>query len=1052
MMKSRLNLFFLGILTFMCLIPGMVVAQTMTVSGSVTDEDGGPLIAVTVSVQGTNQVVLTDAEGVYRLTGVNTGASIEFKYVGYATQVLTVNSTVMDVVMAIDSQELERVVVVGYGAQRKVTLTGAVANVGSKELLKSPAGSLGNALAGRLPGVQSVQYSGMPGADDPAILIRGVGSLNNSYPLVMVDGVERSFTQLDPNEVADISILKDASATAVFGVRGANGVILVTTKRGQEGKTSVSFTAQGGVQQITNFLEPANSYEYATAFNRAQKTDNPDLTDDKLKYSAEAIQHFRDRDMLMVYPDTNWFEYLMKNSAWQQQYNINVSGGSEFAKYFVSVGTFSQDGLFRTFNQSPEATFKYRRYNYRVNLDLNLSKYSTLNVGIGGRLSVRNSIGGGEGGEDGGQQGIFANEGLLNTGLPMSGYGLDDQGRRIVSDPNLVGEHGGDALGRIYQLGYTTRSLNVLNLDLQYQLKMDYVTPGLSFKVKGSYNSDYTAIKDREADAGANKSWMATIRDGEQVLIPRGDSWVVTPSESLEGGRNWYMEGSLNYERSFGKHNVTGLLLYNQSKTYYPWDSDGPAYRSIPKGYVGMVGRVTYNYDTRYLLDVNMGYNGSENFAPGKRYGRFPSASVGWIASSESFWEHIEPVVQYMKLRASIGRVGNDATQDKRFLYLPGTYSFFGGGNGGGFAPDRTTIFGTGNGLWMQGAKEVSQGNPNVTWETATKQNFGVDLAFLRSRLSLSVDVFFEDRRDILVSNATTVAGVTALQASFVNFGRVSNRGYEIVTRWEDKLGDFRYWISPTVTYAKNNIEFMAEVPQDEDYLYRTGHPVGQPFGYEFFEFYNPGVTEERYKAQYGVEMPNQIANIKAGDSIYVDLNGDGMVDAKDQHAIGYTDVPEYTGSLNLGLSYKGFDFSMLWIGATNTNRRLGAFYNPAFGTGNISMLNKWVYDNSWTAETAATATLPRISFTNRDHNARLSKVWLVDTSYARLKNVEIGYTFKIKQIPQVQSIRVYATGYNLLTFSKFKGNDPEARQGEWGVFIKYPLTRVYNFGVNVNF
>jgi TonB-linked SusC/RagA family outer membrane protein len=581
---------------------------------------------------------------------------------------------------------------------------------------------------------------------------------------------------------------------------------------------------------------------------------------------------------------------------------------------------------------------------------------------------------------------------------------------------------------------------------------MDYVTPGLSFKVKGSYNSDYTAIKDREIGAGSGVSYKATLIDGEQVFIKQGDSWPLPYEESFEGGRNWYMEGSFNYERAFGKHNVTALALYNQSKTYYPWDSDGPAYRSIPKGYVGMVGRVTYDYDTRYLLDMNVGYNGSENFASGKRYGLFPSVSAGWIPSNEKFWEPVKPFIQYLKLRASVGVVGNDATQEKRFLYLPGTYRFISGGNGGGFSPDRTIIFGTGNGLWMPGAQEVSQGNPNVTWEKATKQNFGIDISLLRERLSFNVDVFFEDRKDILRSNETSVAATTGLLPNFVNFGRVKNQGYEIVAKWTDKVGDFSYTISPTLTHAKNKIVYMAEVKQDEEYLYRTGHPVGQQFGYEFFEFYEPGVTETRYKEKYGVEMPDQITSVKAGDSIYVDLNGDGEVNAKDQHAIGYTDVPEYTASLNLSFSYKGFDLSMLWIGATNTNRRLEAFYSPAFGTGNSSMLNKWVYDNSWTAETAATATLPRISFANRDHNARVSRIWLVDTSYARLKNVEIGYTFKIKKLPQIQNIRVYATGYNLLTFSKFKGNDPEARQGEWGVFIKYPLTRVYNFGVNVNF
>lgn len=1026
--------------------PGVTFAQTLTVQGCVTDEQNEPLVGVSVQTKDKKIGTVTDIDGNYVLSGIRQGSVLVFTYVGYQPKEATAKSATLDVVMTESQELLDELVVIGYGQQRKVTMTGSVANVAGKELLKSPAASLGNALTGKLPGLQSVQYTGVPGADDPVIRIRGIGSFNSAEPLVLVDGVEREFSQIDPNEVQDISILKDASATAVFGVRGANGVILVTTRRGEIGKPTVSVSISAGLQQISRFLEPANSYEYATAYNHAQEVEGVDPSG--WKYSQEAIQHWKDMDMPTVYPSTNWFTYLMNDHAWQNQYNINVSGGTERARYFVSVGMLNQDGLFKTFDQGDEANFKYRRYNYRANLDVDLSKRSSISVGIGGRIGKRNSIGNGE---YNGQSGLFGLEGLLNNGLPMSGYGLDSEGRRIVSDPDLVGACGTDGLGLIYQHGWTTQTENVLNLDLKYKLKLDFITPGLDFSIKGSYNSDYTQQKSRTTGGGIN--YKATIAQGEYeadgspkiVYVRQGDTWPLGYDESKWGGRNWYAEASLNYSRKFGDHNVGALLLYNESKNYYP----GGIYNSIPRGYVGLVGRVTYDYQTKYMIDLNMGYNGSENFAKGKRFGFFPSASIGWIASSEKFWEPIRPAVSYFKLRGSVGMVGNDQGVG-RFLYLPGTWQFYTNGGGAWWTNDRTGNFGTNNGTWMPGARENSNGNPDVTWETATKQNYGIDIRFLKDRLSFSADFFWEDRKNILVSNETTIAGITSLKPSSVNFGRVKNHGYELTLRWADQIGEVSYSISPTFAFARNKVVEMAEVKKEFPHMYHTGHPVGQPFGYDFFEFYVPGETEARYKEVYGVDMPDQQITLRPGDSVFVDLTGDGKVDANDVHAIGYSDIPEFTGSIMANLNWRGFDFSMTWVGAANVNRQLSSFYTPAFGTGNTSMLNKWVYENSWT-EDNPDAILPRISLEKsaREHNGSLSAPWMVDASYIRLKNLEIGYTFRIPGVP-INSIRVYANGYNLLTFTSFKANDPEAQAGFGST--RYPMTRVYNFGINVNF
>ncbi len=1043
-------------MAFMSLMPGIINAQNLRVGGTVTGERNEALVGVTVVVKGTNIGSITDADGRYALTNVPQGSTLVFTYFGYLTQEVEVTGSVVNATLQADSQMLEEVVVIGYGQQRKVTLTGAVSNVGGSELLKSPVSNLGNALAGRLPGVSSVQYSGMPGADTPTIRVRGVGSLNSADPLVLVDGVERDFMQIDPNEIADISILKDASATAVFGVRGANGVILVTTKRGQDGKASVSFSAQGGIQTITKFIETVGAYQYATAYNNAQLGDGIDPS--QLRFSETAVQHFRDGDQPILYPNTNWLDYVMKPHAWQSQYNINVSGGNDRARYFVSLGALDQDGLFQTFDSDPEGNFKYRRYNYRANIDLNLSKRSQLAVNIGGRIENRNEIGEGE-------SNLFR---YLQEAVPMAGYGIDDQGRRIVSDPLLVGPIGNDGLTRFYNLGYKKRSNNVLNLDLQYKLDMGFLTEGLSFSVKGSYNSDYTAEKFRQnshGDDGGIVKYMATnvgTLENPVVALKRQGADPTRPYREYRlGGRNWYAETSFNYARKFGKHNVGGLLLYNQSKRYYPKN-----FKDIPTGYVGMVGRVTYDYDTRYLIDMNLGYNGSENFAPGKRYGLFPSASLGWIPSSEKFWEPVKNIVNYMKLRVSVGMVGNDSTNDQRFLYLPGRYEFltnsydnnrldWSHGHG-------TANFGINNENWLPGAVEASLGNPDVTWEKATKQNYGIDMAFFRSRLSVSADFFFENRRDILVDNGAALPGILGIQPSSVNYGRVKNHGWELTMKWEDRKGDFYYSIAPAVTFVRNKVVEMLEVPKEFPHMYHTGHPVGQTFGYEFFEFYNPGETERRYKEVYGYDIAANggistfqgVGEIKPGDAVYVDLTGDGTIDQRDEHALGYSDIPEYNASLNMSFGWKNFDLSMVWIGATNVNRWLGySFWRPQFGSEQNSALNQWVYDNSWTPETAATARLPRLTFTNQEHNIRNSSVWMVDGSYIRLKSAELGYTLRnIPRIPQIGSIRIYLSGYNLLTFSKFTGNDPESEGGAWDVFIKYPMTRVINFGVNVNF
>ena len=1053
MERKRLTQVF-GLVAVLLLISGQIFAQNLNVHGKVLDENGEGLIGAGVVIQGTTQGTITDVDGSYQLS-VPQGSTLEFSCVGYKAQLVQVTGPNLTVTLAPDSKLIDESVVVAYGSQNKVTITGAVTAVGGDALMKSPVPNVANALQGNLPGVTAVQPSGMPGADEPVIRIRGVGSLNSAEPRVLVAGVERPFSQLDPNEIESISVLKDASATAVFGVRGANGVILVTTKRGEVGKASVSASFSTAAQTISQFIDFADSYTYGQMWNYTAITDALDPADwpgsvtiadytpyegNGIRFNQEVMEHFRTGDMPTTFPNTDWIDYIMNDVALQEQANVNVSGGTDKVRYFVSAGFLNQNSLLKTFSQNKNETFDFQRLNYRANLDIDITKRSTLSLTLGGRMQDRNTMGGGEGF-------LFR---YLQGATPYAGIGIDEQGRHIISDANIVGPFDRDALSNYYDLGYENQSTNALNFDIQYKLDMGFLTKGLDFKVKASYNSEYTAQKYRQNGYGTGVHYVATIVDGQEVLRKENVTWPIPYSEGKWGSRNWYAEASFNYARRFGKHNVGALLLYNQSKTYYPWDSDDSIYQSIPKGYVGLVGRVTYDYDTKYLLDFNIGYNGSENFAPGKRYGTFPSVSVGWIPSQEKWWAPVKNVISDLKFRGSYGLVVNDNTNGARFLYLPGTWQFYNGSMTWN-PQERGANFGV-NGNWLPAVKELTAGNPNVTWEKATKINIGMDAGFFQDKLHAYVDFFWEDRKDILVSNASTLPAVTSLPANYVNEGRVKNHGFEVTLNWEQKIGDFRYSISPNFAFARNQIIEMLEVPPMYDYLSRTGLPVGQRFGYDLFEFYEPGATEERYFAKYGVEMPDQVTAIKPGDCVYVDLNGDNVIDANDQKPLGYTDNPEITFSVNFNFQWKGLDFTMLWIGADHVSRQLNGYFRDQFGSTNTSALTQYVADNSWT-EDNTDAILPRISFTNRVHNNRDSQAWVIDSRYIRLKNVEIGYAFVPKQKDAFFNyIRVYASGNNLLTFADFKGNDPEAPGSGLDYGVRYPMTRLFNIGVQVNF
>ena len=1007
--------------------------KEIEVKGTVSD-DAGPVIGASVVVKGTTVGVITDIDGNFTLR-VPAGATLVVSFIGYEDKIIQYKGEKqLNISLSESVQQLQEVQVIAYGTTKKVTVTGSMSSVNSDDLLKTPSSSLANAMTGKVTGLSSIQSSGQPGNDDPTVYVRGVGSLSESLskPLMLVDGVERSFFQLDPNEVEDITVLKDASATAVFGVRGANGVIIVTTKRGKEGPAKVSFSTSAAIQTPTRMPEFANSYEYAKTYVGAQAHDG--LSESEFAFDPQTIEAFRTHSNPLVYPDTDWVDMLVKKAALQTQHNVSVSGGTKRVKYFASLGVFTQDGLFKSFEDEYDGNFKYNRYNYRMNLDINLTKTTAMKINLGGRVNDKRQPNY-EGSSD--IKYLFRD---IYWATPFSGSGIVD-GKWVTVDTKKISKLPGDSRDGLYPYygrGFNTSAGNTLNFDLQLVQKLDFITKGLKAHVKGAYNSGVNYTKKRSCEFPRYEAFL--LDDGSVAYRKIGDMTALNWSDGKSLSRDWYLEAALNYKRDFGKHHVSALAMYNQSMRYYP----AGEFPGIPRSYVGLVGRVTYDYNTRYMVDANIGYNGSENFAEGHRFGVFPAFSLGWIVSEENFWKPLKPVIDYFKLRLSYGIVGNDRTPgNDRFLYLPDGYN----------PKDGNFIFGTSTGFKYPGARETRKGNPLVTWETAAKQNYGIDMNLFNSRLKVNFDYFIEHRKDILIPHKMTPMYL-AVKLPIANLGKVDNKGYEINVKWADKIGQVRYNVGMNLSYAKNKVKFMDEIPQPYEYMCQTGRPVGQNFGYKYDGYFSEEDVAN-YSSLKGKEggIPDHGPGFipKAGDVKYKDLNNDHMIDYRDKAAIGNPTYPLLSGGMNFGLSYKGFDFSMTWAGATKTSRLINGIFREPFGSTNSRSLMKYMIDDAWTPEKGNAAKAPAISFEHKSNNYIDSDLWLRDASYLRLKNVEIGYSLpkKVVEKMHLDRLRIYASGYNLLTFDKLKIVDPESKPSDQSM---YPLVMVFNFGLKLGF
>lgn len=1034
---------------------GIAVSQQV-VTGVVVDDMGEAVIGATVTVDGgdASMGTLTDINGRFSINAAK-GARLRITYVGYKPVVVAAQNG-MRVQLQSEEVSLRGVEVVAYGVQKKVTVTGALSSVKGAELTRTPVSSVNNVIAGQLSGVTSVQYSGEPGSDAATIFVRGQGTWNDSSPLIQVDGVERSMSDIDPEDIESITVLKDASATAVFGVRGANGVVLITTKRGTEGKAKVDVSTSFSALAPTKMVEQAGSYGYAQFYNQMQLNDfdasgGAEFTP---MFSDAVLQKFKDGNDPIRFPSMQWADYIMKDVTLQTKHSVNVSGGTKNLRYFVSAGMMTQGGLFKEFNQDYDYGYQYNRFNYRANLDLDVTQSTTVSFNVAGNVSNADKPNTG-----GGSSGLimtmyqatpFSSPGIIDGKFVSTSTDYSDGVTLPFVGGNGLSYFGNGGIGDIEAIngGHISTNINKLQIDLQLQQKLDFVTKGLLLKLKGAYNNQFNVVK----SGTVTKATYYPILDEDGKIVYRkyGENGLQTYEEETGKARDWYFEASLNYNRTLGDHTFTGLLLYNQSKTYYP-----STYRDVPRGYVGLVGRATYDYQNRYLAEFNIGYNGSENFHPDRRFGTFPAGSVGWVVSEEKFFKPLDGVVSFLKLRASWGLVGNDRIGGSRFMYTSDPYVVGDGqylvrdGHGYNFGIDNATLH--------MGAYEMAKNNPDVSWEKAFKQDYGVDINFLDNRLRTTFDYYREHRTNILLQDMTAPSYV-GYAVPYANLGVVDSWGWELSLKWNDNIGkDFRYWVSVNVSYNQNEIKEKKEAPLKNDYQYEKGHRIGARYMYQFFRFYDED-TPRLYEETFGEPFPKQLVDLKDGDAVFVDLDHNGIIDDNDKtRAIGYTDDPEYIAGINCGFSYKDWEFSMQWTGAWNVSRMIEDVFRIPFksrtGMSDGGLLQYHI-DHTWSPDNPGQDyDYPRATWANGLNNNYLDcSLYEKDAKYLRLKTIALAYNFHadfLKRKLGINNLQIAISGYNLLTFTPFIWGDPETRTSS---APSYPLQKTYTVSLKLNF
>ena len=1042
-------------------------SNKITVSGTVLDKTtNDPLIGVSVVVKGVaNAGTITDMDGKFTLKLPYAEAPLVFSYLGYQPQEIVPGAKKeLTVLLQEDTKALQEVVVVGYTKQRKETMIGSVATITTKDLTQSPTANINNALAGRLPGLIVNQYAGgEPGVDQSELFIRGKATYGNQSAIVIVDGIERDMSYLAPDEIETFTILKDASATAAYGIRGANGVIVITTKRGKAAeKATVNLKASIGINQPIGFPEYLGSADYATLYNEARLNDakmtGADISSLNL-FSQQAIDNFRrakgDNSDGLGY-DWDYYDFAFKPGL-QEDVSLSIRGGTDKVRYYVLANYFSQGGNYKYSNAGEyDSQTKFTRYNFRSNIDININRYLSTRLDLGARITDRNAPG--------------TTAGRLMTicatqppYLPILVEENAHPQNEEYSQQNPRGMLYGDniyrynLLGELSRTGYLNEKNTYLNGSFAMNLDMEFLTKGLKAEVMFSYDASEGRWINRKLDTykdgyreypkyatfmpiEGSDAYMAgghytgAYKTGNKYDIDQtiGNGF----SHNASDGRT-YIQARLDYNRLFSnRHEVTAMLLANRGNRTV---NNELAYHSQ-----GITGRFAYYYNQKYLMEFNFGYNGSENFAPGKRYGFFPAGSIGWVVSEEEFMKKAS-WIDFLKVRASYGLVGSDNVSS-RFPYL----AFYGGGSGYDFGNN----FGTNVG----GTSEGNLANANLTWEKARKLNVGIDFTTLNQRLALTIDAFYEYRFDIITDmNSDGIMGypdIVGKDAALQNLGEVSNRGVDIELSWNDKIGkDFRYYIRPNLTFSRNRLEYKAEVARKNSWRKETGKRLYENFVYVFDHF----VADQEEADRLNKISYQPWGQLIPGDVVYKDLDRNGVIDDEDRTAMGNPRSPELMFGIPFGFQYKNFDFSVLLQGATKSSILLNGaavFDFPQFEQDKIGRVKKMHLDR-WTPETAATAKYPALHYGTHDNNKNgNSSLFLYDASYLRLKNVEIGYNVSPKLLRKfhVQQARIYVQGLNLLTFDKLGDVDidPETKSGDGASW--YPIQKVFNFGIDITF
>lgn len=1023
-----------------------------TITGKVLDENNQPMPGVTIIVDGTTNGTMTGSDGTFTLGGVPSGATVIVSCIGYTNQVLPEGKSNYVVSLVPDSEMLEETVVVAFGQQKKLSVTGAISTVASADLRKTTSTRLDNALAGRVTGLTSMQSGGgQPGVDGATMYLRGAATTNGKSPLILVDGVERdNIRTIDMNEVESISVLKDASATALYGVQGANGVILIQTRKGQKGKAQLNISVDQGWTSFTKEPSRLHSWEYCELRNEALMNSG-----EKAAFSDETIAKFRnpllgldpsspdyDNQVAIrkaVYCDNDYYRMYLKSNTPQTRANANISGGTDFVNYFVNVGYIHQGGNLNT--ESPDylgydPQCYMNRLSLRSNLDFHITKNLTASLNIASYAENVNMPAVGD--LYRGDQSWMITDLIYQcqTILPIS-PGPTTDSRFGVESGGIVGYNYLDrsAFEIINRRGFHTNKRK--NLNTQFSVNWDLselVTKGLSINGMAAYDTYNIGVLE-----GRKKEQVYNVRvdyDSETLSYSsKGDKIEpLTMTSSRLSNYQIYVQGSINYARTFGKHNVTAMA------TAYRRFWEGTS-ANIPYNVLGTAARATYSFDDRYLVEGNLGYNGSEQFAPSKRFGLFPSGSIGWIASNESFLKG-NKYLTWLKFRASYGLVGNDSMGGLRFLYQDDNQIQ----SGNGFV----------QGLGGKIVKEGLIGNKNITWELSKKMNLGVEIGLFKD-FRINVDYFTEKRDQILLRRRTVPSfqGVSSDYIPRVNMGKVDNHGVDVEVSYSHTFNrDFSISSRVNFGFNDNTVIELDEPMRSEEYAYQyheEGFRLGQEFGY-LIDWNSPGngyfTSQDEIDNYYPYEFGGKP---RVGDFVYKDVNGDGVIDQKDLSPIGYsTTVPGLNYGISLGLNFKGIDFNVLFSG-------LGRYSKYYSGQGVVEWTKQGTYfdwtRNGWTEErykNGEKITYPAIS-TSQTVSHTENDFFIQNRSFLRLKNIELGYTLPERFLSKVgvKALRVYVSGQNLFVWDNLRIThiDPE-QNNSYG----YPITKNVTLGLNINF